>query len=120
MVYPGVEVFAGVTRDPVLGTAITFGLGGIFIEVLSDTVTETAPIDPADAKTMIDALKGKSILYGARGRPRADVQALANLLSRFSHFAVEEGRVFKSIELNPIVVMPEGRGAVAVDIAAET
>ena len=113
------EVFAGVVCDPLFGPAVAFGLGGIFVEVLKDTVTEMAPLSHADALDMIARIKGASILQGARGRPRADVDALAALLVGLGNFAISHAGRFAAIDLNPIIVGAEGEGAFAVDIALE-
>ncbi|MSQ71367.1 MAG: CoA-binding protein [Betaproteobacteria bacterium] len=119
MIRDGVEVFAGAITDPLFGTAITFGLGGIFIQIMRDTATEMAPLALSDAQAMMERLQGRAILQGARGRPRGDIDALAELLVRFGRFAALHGKQFRSLDLNPIIVRPEGQGVLAVDIALE-
>ncbi len=114
------EVFAGVVCDPLFGPAVAFGLGGIFVEVLKDTVIEMAPLSHADALDMIARIKGASILQGARGRPRADIDALAALLVGLGNFAITHAGRFAALDLNPIIVGAEGEGAFAVDIALES
>jgi acetyltransferase len=114
------EAYAGAICDPVFGPAVVFGLGGIFIEVLKDTVTEMAPLGHGDALRMIAAIKGAPLLNGARGRPPADVDALAALLVGLGRFAAENAGRFAALDLNPIIVGAKGEGAVAVDIALET
>ena len=117
---PGVvECFAGIIDDSLYGPAIVFGLGGIFVELLRETVTEMAPLTTDDAVRMIQRVKGAPILTGARGRPPGDVAALADCLVALSRFAVANARRFRALDLNPIIVKPKGEGVVAVDIAIE-
>jgi acyl-CoA synthetase (NDP forming) len=113
------EAYAGIIDDPHYGPAIVFGLGGIFVEVLKDTAIEMAPLSQDDALAMIRRIKAAPLLLGARGRPRGDIEALATLLVNLSHFAVAHAGQIKAVDLNPIIVRPEGEGVVAVDIAAE-
>ena len=86
------ECFAGIIDDPLYGPAIVFGLGGIFVEVLRETVTEMAPLTTDDALRMIQRVKGAQILTGARGRPPGDVAALADCLVNLGRFAVGQCR----------------------------
>ncbi len=111
------EAYAGVIDDPLFGPAICFGLGGIFVEVIGDVRTEMAPLIHEDAAAMIRGIKGASVLTGARGRPGGDIEALADMLVRLSHFAVSNAGRLQSLDLNPIVVKARGAGVVAVDIA---
>ncbi len=115
MEYEGVECIVGVQRDPAFGPVVMLGLGGVFVEVLGDVSFRTAPLTPAMAMNMIGELRGRELLFGARGRPRADVGALAELLVRVSEFAVAAGDSLESLDINPVLVRPEGRGAVALD-----
>ena len=113
------EAYAGIIHDPIFGPAIAFGLGGIFVEILKDTVTEMAPLTQATAQRMIASIKGAPLLYGARGRQRADVEALATLLVALGNFAIANAGRFAALDINPIVVKAEGLGAYAVDIAID-
>lgn len=111
----GVEVIAGVQNDPVWGPVVMFGLGGVFVEVLRDVTFRVAPFDAAEARRMIAEIRGAAILDGARGRPAADIAALAEALSRLSLFAAAQQGRFASIEINPLLVRPAGKGVVALD-----
>ncbi len=111
------ECFAGIVNDPLYGPAIVFGLGGIFVEVLRETVTELAPLTGEDALRMIARVKGTQILSGVRGRPAGDIAALAECLINLSRFALANAGRFHALDLNPIIVMP--KGVIAVDIAIE-
>src|SRR5262249_27335913 len=95
------------------------GLGGIFVEILDDTAIEIAPLNYEDAIAMIQRTKGVKLLEGARGRPRGDIAALANLLVRLGEFAVANTGRFRALDLNPIIVKPQREGVAAVDIAIE-
>ncbi|MFT3820899.1 MAG: acetate--CoA ligase family protein [Rubrivivax sp.] len=115
----GVECLASVHRDPQLGLFAAFGLGGIFVEVLQDVVFRRCPFDEATAHAMIAGIRGAALLRGARGRPPADVDALARLLARLSVVAHQQGERLRSIELNPVLVRPVSQGAWAADAVIE-
>ncbi len=115
MVAGGVECVIGVTRDPVFGPVAMVGLGGVFVEVLRDVALRLCPFGETEAEAMIRGLKGFPLLDGARGRPRMDVPALAAALSRLSRFAAAAGPRLSGIEVNPLMVLPAGRGALALD-----
>ncbi|MDP5183903.1 acetate--CoA ligase family protein [Blastococcus sp. BMG 814] len=115
MVTGGVETILGIQNDASLGATVVFGLGGIFVEVLGDVSCRLAPIGVEEAEAMIREVKGFDLLDGARGRPRCDVPALADALSKLSFFAADNPDVLDSIDINPFIVLPEGQGAVAVD-----
>lgn len=115
----GVECILGIHRDPVFGPMAMFGLGGIFVEILKDVVFRRCPFGVDVAETMIRSIKGAPLLMGARGRPMADIQALAAMLSRLSAFAVAAGDRLQSIDLNPVFALPDGQGAFAADAVIE-
>ncbi|WP_226797672.1 acetate--CoA ligase family protein [Cupriavidus necator] len=115
----GVECIMGINRDPVFGPIAMFGLGGVFVEVLKDVVFHRCPFGPDVAETMIRSIKGAPLLLGARGRPVADIPALARALSQLSAFAAAAGPRLQSVDLNPVLAMPAGEGAYAVDAVIE-
>jgi acyl-CoA synthetase (NDP forming) len=115
----GVECILGIHQDPVFGPVAMFGLGGIFVEILQDVVLHRCPFGPDVAEDMIRSIKGAPLLLGARGRPVADIKALAEMLSQLSAFAVAAGPRLQSIDLNPVLAMPQGQGAYAVDAVIE-
>jgi acyl-CoA synthetase (NDP forming) len=115
----GVECILGIHQDPVFGPVAMFGLGGIFVEILQDVVLHRCPFGPDVAEEMIRSIKGAPLLLGARGRPVADIKALAEMLSQLSAFAVAAGPRLQSIDLNPALAMPQGQGAYAVDAVIE-
>jgi len=110
-----IETIIGVRRDPVFGPVVMFGLGGIFVEVLKDVTFRLAPFDEAEARLMIAEVKGHALLTGARGRPPADIDALAKALAAVSRFAAGAGEPLESLDINPFAVLPQGEGAVALD-----
>jgi acyl-CoA synthetase (NDP forming) len=115
----GVECILGIHRDPVFGPVAMFGLGGIFVEVMKDVVFHRCPFGEDVAESMIRSIKGAPLLLGARGKPPADVAALARMLSRLSAFAVAAGPRLQGIDLNPVIALPAGQGAYAVDAVIE-
>ena len=115
----GVECIMGINRDPVFGPVAMFGLGGVFVEVLKDVVFHRCPFGEDVAERMIRSIKGAPLLLGARGRPVADIPALARTLSRLSAFATAAGPRLQSIDLNPVFAMPQGQGAYAADAVIE-
>jgi acyl-CoA synthetase (NDP forming) len=115
----GVECILGIHQDPVFGPIAMFGLGGVFVEVLQDVVFRRCPFGEDVAADMIRAIRGFPLLDGARGRPKADVAALAAMLARLSAFAAAAGPRLRAIDLNPVFAMPEGGGAFAADAVIE-
>lgn len=115
----GVECILGIHQDPVFGPVAMFGLGGIFVEILQDVVLHRCPFGPDVAEKMIRSIKGAPLLLGARRRPVADIKALAEMLSQLSAFAIAAGPRLQSIDLNPVLAMPQGQGAYAVDAVIE-
>ena len=112
MIEGGVETVIGIKRDPVFGPVVMFGLGGVYVEVLKDVTLRLAPIDHATAKDMIRAIRGYPLLAGARGRPPADLDALADALMAMARFGAAHADV-ASAEINPFIALPEG--GIAVD-----
>jgi acyl-CoA synthetase (NDP forming) len=111
----GLEMLIGVKTDPQFGPVIVCGLGGIFVEVFKDVSIRHAPVDFSEAKQMVSELKGYPLLSGTRGSKSMDVDAFAQALSNISHFAYEHRQKISEMDINPIVVMEEGKGIVALD-----
>ena len=108
MVSNGVETVLGIVNDPVFGPTVMFGLGGVFVEVLEDVSFRVAPFDEKEASSMIDEIRGRAILNGVRGADPVDVKALAGTLSQLSFFAAENEENLSSVDLNPLIVLPNG------------
>ncbi len=115
----GVECILGIHRDPVFGPVAMVGLGGIFVEILRDVAFRRCPFDADVAEGMIRGLRGAALLEGARGRPVADVAALARMLAALSGFAAAAGERLLAVDVNPVIVMPDGEGAWAADAVVE-
>lgn len=114
MASDGVEVMAGMTREPLFGPLLAFGLGGIYVDVLRDTQFRVSPITDRDAADMVKGIKGHRLLEGYRGKPAADVTALEDLLLHLSHL-VEAVPEIAELDLNPIMALPAGQGCLIVD-----
>lgn len=115
MAQKGVETILGVHRDPVFGPVVMFGLGGVFVEAFKDVAFRIAPFGVAEARAMINEVKGRILLTGLRGQPPADEDALADAVSRLSVYAARHADAIESIDINPFVVLPRGAGAMALD-----
>jgi len=111
----GVEVFAGVSRDPDFGLSLAFGLGGIGIEALKDFALRMLPLRDGDAEAMIVETRGAALLGPLRGREAADTQSLAECLYALGDFAWSNAERLAEIDLNPIKVLPGRGGCVVVD-----
>jgi len=117
MMPKGHEIVIGVNRDPDFGPLVMLGAGGIYLEVLKDVVFAPPPISPDDALRMIRSLKTGPILEGVRGQGPADLDALAQLISRVAELARSEPAI-DQLDFNPVFVYPAGEGVVAVDALA--
>jgi succinyl-CoA synthetase beta subunit len=112
---PLVELIAGVHQDAVFGPVVVCGLGGIFVETLGDVAMRLPPLDRAGALEMLAELRGYPLLTGARGRPPADLEAVARTLVGLSDLALDLGPRLQSLDVNPLFVMGRGEGALAAD-----
>ncbi|WP_228003040.1 acetate--CoA ligase family protein [Nocardia australiensis] len=115
MVPKGIEVVLGAVRSEGLGWAVMVGLGGVFVEVLEDVSFGLAPLTRRQIRAMLEELRGKALLEGARGGERADIQALVDVV----HAMAGPGGLLDAmpddvveIDLNPIIVSPTGAAAV--------
>jgi acyl-CoA synthetase (NDP forming) len=115
----GIEMLAGIQRDPQYGPGLLVGFGGIFAEVLQDTSLRLAPVDETEAHAMLRELRGWPLLAGARGRPAADVEALACALVTLSDLATGLGPRLRALDVNPLLVRPAGGGVLALDALVE-
>jgi acetyltransferase len=115
MVGEGVEVIIGVNCDPQLGPVLLFGSGGVMVEVYNDVALRRCPITRSEAQAMIAEVKGARLLQGFRGRPAADLEALADTLVHVSHLAMHLEGHLAELDINPLMVLPSGQGVKAVD-----
>jgi acyl-CoA synthetase (NDP forming) len=115
MAPPGREVILGVKRDATFGPLLMVGLGGIEVEVLKDVALAPVPLAPGEARELLARLKGAALLEAHRGKPPADVDTLVELMVRLSHFAADHADAIAEIDLNPVLVHEQGKGASVVD-----
>ncbi|RII11787.1 succinyl-CoA synthetase subunit beta [Streptomyces sp. YIM 130001] len=118
MVEKGVEMVVGVTPDPLFGPTVTVGLGGVLVEVLRDAAVRVPPFGEDQARAMLRELRGHALLQGVRGAPPADVDALVEVVLRVQRMALELGDNLAELDINPLMVLPRGQGAVALDALA--
>ena len=109
---PGNEIALGMKRDSQFGPVLLFGLGGIFIEIIKDVSLRVAPITKEEAMEMIKETKGVKILEGARGKKKADLEKIAEMLVNLSNLSMKENNI-QSIDFNPVMV--EGNKACIAD-----
>lgn len=114
MVGDGTEIILGMAADPLFGPLVMLGLGGIHVELLKDVAFSIPPLRDADPERMLKQLKTYPLLVGWRGRRPADIAALKNVLFRFSAL-IEDLPEIEQIEINPLVVLDEGKGCAALD-----
>jgi len=115
MAGPGVEMIAGALVEPDLGPFVLAGSGGVHAEILDDVALWPAPLSEEQALWLLEGLRGAPLLAGARGAPPADRLAFARCLVALGEFIVAEQDAVREVDLNPVIVGPEGRGAWVVD-----
>lgn len=120
MIRDGIECILGVRQEPSMGTVVMLGSGGVNVELVGDIAIRLAPVDLKQAHDMISELKIAPLLSGFRGSPAADINALADAIVRISRFALSAGDRLASLEMNPIAVMREGHGVMALDAVLQT
>jgi len=111
----GSETIIGVTSDPQFGPSVMFGMGGIFVEVFEDSVFKVPPISAREARGMVESIKGYKILRGTRGKPALDIDALITALQAIGAMVDELSDVIEEMDINPLIVLPEGKGVKAAD-----
>jgi 4-hydroxybutyrate---CoA ligase (ADP-forming) len=114
MVKSAKETILGASQDPTFGPVIMFGLGGIYVEVLKDVVFRIAPIDEREAAKMVESIKTIKLLKGVRGERPSDLKAIADSLQRLSQLVTDFPEI-KEFDINPLLVLEEGKGARVVD-----
>jgi len=109
------ELIVGVTRDPQFGLLMTIGAGGVLVELLGDSASLLLPTRDEEILAAILSLKTAPLLQGFRGRPGSDVQAAVAAARAIADFAEAHADTLEELDVNPLLVRPEGQGAVAVD-----
>ena len=115
MAKKGVEIIVGTMQDATFGAMIMVGLGGITTELFRDVVYRPAPVSAAEASAMLAELKAAPLLNGFRGAAKADIPALSLLIAQVSLLAARSSGGISEIEINPVLVHPEGQGVTIVD-----
>ena len=115
MIADGVEMILGSVRDPQLGPMILLGAGGVATEIYEDKVIRFPPLTHQDAQLMLDGLKSARLLRGYRGRTAMDEAALLDTIVKFSTMVTTLGDELVEAEINPLFVLPQGRGVRAAD-----
>ena len=114
----GVELLAGISVDPAFGPVLAVGLGGIFVEMLGDVSLRALPVGHADVVEMLGELRGAPLLRGVRGRRRADLDAVADVVVRIAEAALSLGDSLQALEINPLWV--DGDQIEALDVLVIT
>ena len=109
------EFIVGVSRDPQFGLALTLGAGGVLVELLKDAVTLLLPVTRADIRTAFESLRTWPLVCGYRGRAAGDVDALVDAVAAVAAYAQANAAQLVELDVNPVLVLPQGRGVVAVD-----
>jgi acetyltransferase len=111
----GVELILGMSQDPSFGPAVAVGLGGVLVEVLKDVQLGVPPFAERDAHAMLQRLRGRAILAGARGAAAADVDEVVRIIMRFAQLCLDLRDEVAEIDINPLLVFERGQGAKVVD-----
>lgn len=109
------EVLVGFRRDPQVGPIVVLAAGGIYTELYRDSTMRLAPVDLDGAREMIAELKASRMLDGYRGKEKGDLEALARAIVSMSQLAASSDPFVEEAEVNPLLVMPEGQGVMALD-----
>lgn len=111
MLPEGTEVLIGAVTDPTFGPVMTFGLGGVLVEVLRDVTFRLAPTTADEALEMVNGIAAAEVLRGVRGRPPVDLDALASTIEAVSRLVVDFPEIVE-VDLNPVLARPDGATAV--------
>ena len=111
----GLEVLVGMNRDPQFGPLITFGLGGIYVEILRDVTFRIAPLSHLEAEEMLTQIRARALLDGVRGQPPVDKLAIVDTLLRVSQLVQDFPEIIE-MDINPLMVYHQGEGALALDM----
>jgi acetyltransferase len=111
----GTEILIGMSRDPQFGPLVTFGLGGIYVEALKDVTFRVAPFDRLNAEAMLGEIRSHALIDGVRGQKSLDKAAIVDALLRISQLVTDFPNIVE-LDINPLMVYEEGRGAVSLDM----
>jgi acetyl-CoA synthetase len=112
---PVAELIVGAIRDAVFGLSLTLGAGGIFVELLEDSIILPLPATKTDIHAAISRLKLAKLIYGYRGRPKGDLEAAVGAVSAAADYVVRNAACLEELDIIAWLVLPEGLGVAAVD-----
>ncbi len=113
----GIEIIVGMRRDAQFGPLMMFGLGGIYVELFTDIAFRIAPFSRRTAREMIRETKAGTLLAGLRGQKPTDEDAVVDVILRLAQLSMDYPQI-EEIEINPLMVLEKGKGAVALDARA--
>jgi acetyltransferase len=114
-----VEVILGIINDKTYGPAIVYGSGGILVELMKDSALAIPPLSREEASELVNKTQGSKLLKGFRGKPKADIDALLDSIVNLSYLAKDFENEIAAMDINPLMVLPEGKGVRAVDVLIE-
>jgi acetate---CoA ligase (ADP-forming) len=117
---PVAELIVGALRDPVVGPVLTIGAGGVFVDLLDDSTILLLPTNRADIRAAIESLKIASLIAGYRGAPAGDMNEVVQLVVGVADYVADNATRLEELDLNPVLVLPEGEGVIAVDAFIRT
>lgn len=112
---PVAELIVGASRDPVFGLSLTLGAGGVFVELLEDSFILPLPTTRSEISEAISRLRIAKLIDGYRGRPKGDLEATVTAVARAADYVVMNAARLEELDINPLMVLPEGHGVAAVD-----
>jgi acetyl coenzyme A synthetase (ADP forming)-like protein len=115
MVPAGLETLIGMNRDPQFGPLVTFGLGGIYVEILKDVTFRLAPFSRDEALDMLGGIRAHALIDGVRGQPPADKEAIVDTLLRIGQMVIDLPEIAE-LDINPFIAYEQGQGGVAIDM----
>ncbi len=115
MVAPGLEILIGMNRDPQFGPLVTFGLGGIYVEILKDVAFRVAPYAREEVVEMLSEIRASALLDGVRGEEPVDRDAIVDAIMRVGQLVIDFPEIAE-LDINPFVVYPKGQGGIAIDM----
>ncbi|TCL65163.1 acetate--CoA ligase family protein [Rhizobium sp. BK251] len=112
---PVAEFIVGAVRDPVAGLVLTIGAGGVLVELLDDSAILMLPTTKNDILRAVSSLKARKLIEGYRGAPKGDLKALVEAIAAVANYVVANASRLEELDVNPLMVLPEGKGVVAAD-----
>ena len=118
MIEGGLELLVGISNDPTFGPCITAGLGGVYVEALSDVARLLPPFDAGEAESALMRLRSRVIFDGFRGGPKVQITHVSDIMAKISELAAELGTEVAEMDINPLIATAEG--CIAVDVRIKT